>query len=143
MKKPIAVKSIVVLAWITIAAAILIVALAVVATAVPPGEGAFRGFLNGALHSLGYDHASFNSHDAGYVVGGTSFAVAPAVLILFAVRRRHLWLLRTLAMLWLVLAAANGQVVFPLVVVVLSFTRSVRRYCRGAVEELEAFVSSA
>jgi len=136
MKKPVSVKAIVVLAWLSIAAALFFVALAIVATAVAPGEGAFAGFLSGALNSLGFDHSSFDLEDAGYMLGSATFAVIPVAFLLFAVKSRRLWLLRSTSVLWLLLAAANGVAVIPLVVVILSFIRSVRRYCDGAhIEE--------
>lgn len=140
MRKPIAVKFIVGLAWFTVGIASALIAAAFVAVAVPPGDDVFRSFLAGALDAQGYDHASFKAYDSGVVAGGVGFRTAPAALVLVSLRRGGLSLLRASSVLWLFVSLGAGQPFIALVVVVLTLLRSVRLYCDGIlmVREMSA-----
>ena len=145
MRGPQTLQIIRVFALASLGAAVALTLFTIVAAAVPPGERAVPAFIRGALKELGYRHDSFGAEEAGYVFGGTLVAVFSPLAVLFAVRFRRLWLLRTASVLWVLVAAGlGGWTLVPIVTAILSFLPSVRRYFRqdpdhllGDVEALE------
>ncbi len=133
VKKPLALKVIAGIAWLALGAGLLLCVVIALAALIPPGTGVFAAFLDGVVESLGYDRATFGAYEAGREFGVTTMAVAPALALLLAARsRRRLWLLRATAILWAVVAAANGVAFLPVVASALSFVPSVGRYYQNS-----------
>ena len=137
MRPPKSLQVIYVLALLSLAGAAVLVLIAFAALMVPPGEGGAAGFMRGALEALGYAHESFGAYEMGTVLGGILFAIAAPLAVFLAVRLQRLWMLRVAAVFWLLISlGGSGWTLIPLVVVVLSFMPSVRRYFRDDEDPL-------
>lgn len=132
MRGPISVRLLTVLALISIGAAVVIVALALVAVLVPADRGGIADVVRGALSALGYSHGTFGAYEFGEVFGATLFGAVPPLVVLLSIRRRRfLWLLRTATVLWLLIAVSNeGWPLLPLIAAILSFLPATRRFFR-------------
>ena len=132
--KPLAVKILFTIAWLSVGTSVFIFGISVAAAAVQPGEGVLRAFLGGVVGTLGYEHASFGGYEAGRVTGTLFIAVLPALLLLCAGKYRYLWLIRSAAITWVLFAfVAGSHLLLPFIATLVSFLPSVRHYCQGTV----------
>jgi hypothetical protein len=127
-RRPWSILAIAVLAWLQVAACVILASIALYASAI---EVDAAGFVGGFLRSLGYNPAVFGAREAGEIAGGLALPLLLAIAELVALRRRMAPVLWGAAAVSLTVSFLQGGLfVVAALVLVLSLLPASRAWLR-------------
>jgi hypothetical protein len=129
--RPPAIRWIVALAWLRVAAFVIVVLFAIAAVS-PAGTEWMEGFRRGWLHRFGYSTSAYGEAEAGEIAGRALIPVALAAMVLIFVHLRKLMALRIVAGLSVLVSLTQPLgLLLTILTLVLTFRASTRAYCQG------------